>query len=118
MRLDELSPGAQKVVRWMKRHAKEPCRSHSQLVTETGEAATAVSEALGFLSSERKLYSATDPDPVRANGFIRAYGGDTIFYRYCADPEAFDARSGNSGLRITAQARKNGGRYGRGARQN
>lgn len=21
-----------------------------------------------------------------------AYGGDTIFYRYCADPEAFDAK--------------------------
>lgn len=36
--------------------------------------------------------AATDPDPVRANGFIRAYGGDTIFYRYCADPEAFDAK--------------------------
>lgn len=71
MRLDELSPGAQKVVRWMKRHAKEPCRSHSQLVTETEEAATEVSEALGFLSSERKLYSATDPDPEAFDAKIR-----------------------------------------------
>ncbi len=88
MRLNEISPAARKCVRWMRAHSGIS-RTRQDIEKQSRTSVPAVTEALGYLSDNRQLYTSFDARPEMSNG-IPNLNSITLYYRFTEDFEAFD----------------------------
>lgn len=88
MRLNEISPAARKCVRWMRAHSGIS-RTRQDIEKQSRTSVPAVTEALGYLSDNRQLYTSFDARPEMSNG-IPKLNSITLYYRFTEDFEAFD----------------------------
>lgn len=88
MRLNEISPAARKCVRWMRAHSGIS-RTRQDIEKQSRTSVPAVTEALGYLSDNRQLYTSFDARPEMSNG-IPKLNSITLYYRYTDNIEVFD----------------------------
>ena len=88
MRLNEISPAARKCVRWMRAHSGIS-RPRQDIEKQSRTSVPAVTEALGYLSDNRQLYTSFDARPEMSNG-IPNLNSITLYYRYTDNIELFD----------------------------
>lgn len=88
MRLNEISPAARKCVRWMRAHSSIS-RTRQDIEKQSRTSVPAVTEALGYLSDNRQLYTSFDARPEMSNG-IPNLNSITLYYRYTDNIELFD----------------------------
>ena len=88
MRLNEISPAARKCVRWMRANSGIS-RTRQDIEKQSRTSVPAVTEALGYLSDNRQLYTSFDARPEMSNG-IPNLNSITLYYRYTDNIELFD----------------------------
>lgn len=88
MRLNEICPAARKCVRWMRAHS-DISRTRQDIEKQSRTSVPAVTEALGYLSDNRQLYTSFDARPEMSNG-IPNLNSITLYYRYTDNIELFD----------------------------
>lgn len=88
MRLNEISPAARKCVRWMRAHSGIS-RTRQDIEKQSRTSVPAVTEALGYLSDNRQLYTSLGPEPELVE-CMPPLNSLTIYYRFTEDFEAFD----------------------------
>ena len=88
MRLNEISPAARKCVRWMRAHSGIS-RPRQDIERQSRTSVPAVTEALGYLSDNRQLYTSFDARPEMSNG-IPNLNSITLYYRFTDNIELFD----------------------------